>query len=101
MNHTGKILSPDLREVMPGRHLMRFGLRVMNKDGTRLLSCVAHGATAQALALDTQDGDMVLVVARETHRSFRVNGERRVMTENIVTDYKVLTPQTPQTPQTA
>jgi hypothetical protein len=88
MTTTGKIVSPDIREVMPGRSVMRFGL----KTPEGILSCVAHGGTAQGIARDTHEGDMVWVILRPTHRSFRVGGERRVMTENIVTDYKVLTP---------
>jgi len=86
----GKVMSPEVKYLAPGRPVMRFALVENNDSGTTWHSCVAWGDTALKMA-DTQEGDMIEVEAKVVTRSFvGKGGARRIVTENIVTAYKQL-----------
>ena len=89
----GKVVSPQLREVMPGRPILRFALERMHEGRKSLLGCSAWGATAQAMLRDCPEDTMVFVTLRPQHRVTRVQGERHTLTDHLVQDYRVLTPK--------
>jgi hypothetical protein len=83
----GQILSPQVRDMAPGRPIIRFGLRTMDREGaTAVHPCVGYGEVAHKLSRQTE-GDMVEVVARLVTNT-RVG--RKPLMEYIVTEFTLL-----------
>jgi hypothetical protein len=86
----GKILSPEVREMAPGRPMMRLGLQLMDQDGNITVHpCVAWGDMASKLSR-YNEGDIVEVVARPSTNT-RIG--RKPMTEYIITEFTLLKPK--------
>ena len=87
----GKIMSPQIKELSPGRPVMRFALVEMDREGKQTWhSCAAWGGMAAKMSR-LCEGDMVEVVARSATKSFTgVTGTRRTVTEYIVETYTLL-----------
>lgn len=92
----GKVMSPQVREIAKGRPVMRFALVERSKDGGNTWhTCVAWGDTAAKMS-SLVEGDMVEVEARTVTRSYTGSGgDRRIVTEQVVSSFKDLTPSKP------
>lgn len=87
----GKVMSPQIRDVAPGRPVMHFALVSQDDKGNQTWhSCAAWGDVAQRLWSGCEEGTMIQVEARVVSRPIGMGEDRRIITENIVSEFKIL-----------
>jgi hypothetical protein len=84
----GKIMSPQTKELAPGRPVMRFALVEQTPEGTTWHNCAAWGAMAHKMC-HLQQGDTVQVQAKAVTMT-HVGAMRRTTTQYIIETFKEL-----------
>jgi single-stranded DNA-binding protein len=86
----GKMMSPQIKYIAPGRPVLRFALVAVSEGTSTWHSCVAWGNTAEKMST-LEEGDMIEVDAKSVTRSFTSSiGARRTVTEYVVSTFKTL-----------